>query len=176
MQTALTIQTSPNYYPEGSAQFIDPQNREFQDAVSTIPRYNLKINGSYTLLWDINASANYNLIEGSTRTLTINGPGSVYGGLNAAGAATTISRTTIEFQPRDGTRFDPVQLLDLGLQKGFKLGASSRQIKLMFDAFNVFNINTVTSYSSGNKSTAGFTQPTVIIAPRVFRVGTRITF
>jgi hypothetical protein len=46
----------------------------------------------------------------------------------------------------------------------------------MFDAFNIFNVNTITSYSSGNRSLAGYTQPTVIVAPRVFRVGTRITF
>jgi len=47
---------------------------------------------------------------------------------------------------------------------------------LMFDAFNIFNINTITSYSSGNRSLAGFTQPTAIIAPRVFRVGARVMF
>jgi hypothetical protein len=40
----------------------------------------------------------------------------------------------------------------------------------------VFNINTITTYSSGNRSLAGYTQPTVIIAPRVFRFGTRIAF
>jgi hypothetical protein len=36
--------------------------------------------------------------------------------------------------------------------------------------------DTVTSYSSGNRSLAGYTQPTAIIAPRVFRVGARVTF
>jgi hypothetical protein len=46
----------------------------------------------------------------------------------------------------------------------------------MFDAFNVFNINTITNYSSDNSSLAGFTQPTAIIAPRVFRVGARLAF
>jgi hypothetical protein len=50
------------------------------------------------------------------------------------------------------------------------------QVRLMFDAFNVFNINTITDYSSGNRSLAGYTQPTVIIAPRVFRVGARFVF
>ena len=50
------------------------------------------------------------------------------------------------------------------------------QIKLILDAFNVFNVNTVTAFSSGNKSLAGYTQPTTIIAPRVFRIGTRVSF
>jgi len=176
MQGALTLQTNPNYFPDGSATFIDPQNREFRNGFSTIPRWNLKMNGSYTFPWDINASANFNAIEGASRTVTINGPGAVPGGLNASGAATTINRTTLEFEPRGDTRLAPVKLLDLGAQKSFRWKGTSRQIRLMFDAFNVFNINTITTYSSGNRSLAGYTQPTAIIAPRVFRFGTRIAF
>jgi hypothetical protein len=176
MQVAATIQTNPQYFPEGSATFINPTGREFQDGVSTIPRWNVKVNGSYSFPWDISASANFNAIEGATRTLTINGPGAVGGGLNAAGASTTINQNTLEFEDRDGFRFAPVKLLDLGVQKGFRWKGSARQFKLMFDAFNIFNVNTITSYSSGNRSLAGYTQPTVIVAPRVFRVGTRITF
>jgi hypothetical protein len=176
MQTALTIQTNPNYFPEGSVTFINPTNREFRDGASTIPRWNLKMNGSYTFPWDINASANFNAIEGASRTTTINGPGAVYGGVNATGAATTISYTTLEVEPRGTTRFDPVKLLDLGLQKSFRFGGSSRSVKLMFDAFNIFNVNTITSFSSGNRSLGTYTQPTVIIAPRVFRVGARLAF
>ena len=69
-----------------------------------------------------------------------------------------------------------MQLLDLSAQKAVRWKGTSRQIKLMFDAFNVFNINTITTFSSGNRSLAGYTQPTAIIAPRVFRVGARIAF
>ena len=176
MQGALTLQTNPSYFPEGSATFINPTNREFRDGASTIPRYNLKMNGSYTLPWEINASANFNVIEGASRNTTINGPGAVYGGINASGAATTFNTNTVEFEQRGTTRFAPVKLLDLGAQKAFRWGGGSRQVKLMFDAFNVFNINTVTTYSSNNRSLAGYTQPTVIIAPRVFRVGARVAF
>ena len=176
MQAALTLQTNPNYFPEGSATFINPTNLEFRDGASTIPRYNLKMNGSYTLPWEINASANFNYIEGASRTTTINGPGAVYGGVNASGGATTFNTNTLEFEQRGSTRFEPVKLLDLGAQKAFRWKGSSRQLKLMFDAFNVFNINTITNYSSGNRSLAGYTQPTAIIAPRVFRVGARLAF
>jgi hypothetical protein len=176
MQTALTLQTNPSYFPEGSVTFINPTNREWRNGASTIPRYNLKMNGSYTLPWDINASANFNYIEGASRTVTINGPGAVYGGVNASGAATTFNTNTLEFQPRGTSRFKPVKLLDLGAQKAFRFGGGGRQLKLMFDAFNVFNINTITNYSSDNRSLAGFTQPTAIIAPRVFRVGARVAF
>src|SRR4029079_1350692 len=112
MQAALTLQTNPNYFPEGTATFINPTNREWRDGASTIPRWNLKMNGSYTFPWEINASANFNAIEGASRTVTINGPGAVYGGVNSSGAATTINQNTLEFQPRGDTRLDPVKLLD----------------------------------------------------------------
>jgi hypothetical protein len=175
MQGALTIQKSPNYFPVGSTTFNNPTGQEFRDGVSTIPTYNLKLNGSYTLpLWDISTSANYNLIQGSTRTVSVSGPGQVFGGVGQS----TVAQDTLEFQPRDAVRFDPVGLLDLSVFKSFNWAGSSRTIKLVFDAFNVTNTNTITSYSSNNSTnTPGtFTQPTVIIAPRVFRFGTRITF
>jgi hypothetical protein len=66
-------------------------------------------------------------------------------------------------------------LLDLGVQKALKFG-SRYQIKLILDAFNILNINTITGFTSGNKSLAGFTQPSTIVAPRVIRIGTRVTF
>jgi Carboxypeptidase regulatory-like domain len=177
MQTALTLQMNPNYLPEGSADVINPTTRPFRDGVSTIEPWIFKLQGSYTLPWDIIASGNLNMYDGATRTLTINGPGSVYGGVNpTTGAATTISYTTLEFQDRDGYRFDPVKLLDLGVQKVFQFNGGRQRIKLILDAFNVFNINTITEYSSNNMSTAGYTQPTVIVSPRVFRVGTQLVF
>ena len=176
MQAALTVQTNPSYFPEESATFIDPTGREFRNGASTIPRWNLKINGSYTLPWEIAASANFNAIEGANRTTTITGPGAVYGGVNASGAPTTINKTTLEFEDRGTTRLGAVQLLDLGAQKTIRLGDRGRSVRVMFDAFNIFNVNTITSWSSGNRSLAGFTQPTAIVAPRVFRVGARLAF
>jgi hypothetical protein len=116
------------------------------------------------------------MYDGATRTLTINGPGSVYGGVNAAGAATTISYTTLEFQDRDAFRFDAIKLLDLGAQKVFQFNGGRQRIKLILDAFNVFNINTITAYASGNLSLAGGTQPSTIVSPRVFRIGTQFVF
>ena len=179
MQLALTLQTNPQYFPEGSASFINPTDLEWTDGYSSIPRYNFKANGSYTFKWDINASANLNIIEGSTRILTINGPGQVYGGINpSTGQPTTISygQGTLEFEPRGSTRYEPVKLLDLGLQKAIRFSNSKYQLKLMFDVFNVFNINTITDHSTDNRSSEAFSEPTQIIAPRVYRVGLRVVF
>jgi hypothetical protein len=46
----------------------------------------------------------------------------------------------------------------------------------MLDCFNVFNINTITGFNSNNRSASGFTQPSGLVPPRVFRVGGSINF
>jgi hypothetical protein len=182
-QSSLTIQTNPNYIPpEGlfngnGGNNNNPTGVEFQDRYSTIERYVFKAQGSYTFPWDIIASGNLNLYEGATRTLTISGPGQVYGGVNATtGAATTINYGTLEFTGRDSERFKPIKILDLGVQKVFQFSGGRQRVKLMFDAFNVFNVNTITNFVSGNLSVAGYTQPSAIVSPRVFRFGTQIVF
>jgi hypothetical protein len=171
MQSALTLQVNPNYFPDGSATFINPTNRPFQEGVSTIEPWIFKLQGSYTLPWDIIASGNLNMYDGATRTLTINGPGQVYGGTTG-----TITYNTLEYTSRDAERFDPIKLLDLGVQKVFQFNGGRQRIKLILDGFNIFNINTITAYVSGNRSLAGFTQPSTIVSPRVFRVGTQFVF
>jgi hypothetical protein len=175
---ALTIQDNPNYFPEGSASFINPTGRTYLEGVSTIAKYVAKLSGSYELPWGIMASGNFNMFQGGTRTLTMNGPANVPGGLNSAGTAQTlISYSTIEFQPRDGFRFGDTKILDLGLQKSVSIGSNERyRIKLALDAFNVFNVNEVQGYSSNNVSLASSTSPSSIIPPRVFRVGATINF
>ena len=49
-------------------------------------------------------------------------------------------------------------------------------MKVMFDAFNVLNVNTITGYASNTLSSANFNAPNAIIPPRVFRVGAQIVF
>ncbi|HET7698406.1 MAG TPA: carboxypeptidase regulatory-like domain-containing protein [Vicinamibacterales bacterium] len=176
MQVALTLQDNPNYFLRESAEFVDPINYEFRNGVSTIAKYVFKAQGSYQFPWDITASANYNYYQGATRTMTINGPGAVAGGLNANGASTTINRNTLEFQPRDAVRFDPTNLLDVGLQKSFRFRGGKNRIKFMLDGFNVFNRNTIQGYSSNNRSLTTVTAPSSIIPPRVFRVGASVNF
>jgi Carboxypeptidase regulatory-like domain len=171
MQGALTLQTNPQYFPDGSATFINPTNRPFQESVSTIEPWIFKLQGSYTFPWDIIVSGNLNTYDGATRTLTINGPGQVYGGTTG-----TINYGTLEFTTRDTQRFGAIKLLDLGTQKVFQFNGGRQRIKLILDAFNIFNINTITAYVSGNMSTAGYTQPSTIVSPRVFRIGTQLVF
>jgi hypothetical protein len=174
---SVTVQDNPDYFPEGSVLFINPTGREFRDGVSTIARYLFKLNGSYDLPWGIMAAGNLNINDGGNRTLEIDGPGNVYGGVNAAGNPTTINYGELEFQKRGSERFEMTTLLDLGLQKTFVLPASRYRLKLMFDAFNVFNSNKILEYSSDNLSeVVDVLSPDEILPPRVFRIGASFTF
>ena len=81
-----------------------------------------------------------------------------------------------EFQPRGATRLPPTKLLDLSAQKTFTFRGGKNRLKLMFDAFNVFNVNTILSYSSQTVGSATFNNPSSLVPPRVFRVGAQIVF
>jgi hypothetical protein len=175
MNASATLQTNPGYQPVGS--YTNPTGVEFTNTRSTIGRYLLKVAGTYSMNWGINVSANLNVNDGSTRTISVNGPGNVYGGVSSTGAATTIGPyNTLTFQPAGSTRLQPTKLLDLGAQKVFTFRGGKNRVKLMFDAFNIFNINTVITYSSNSLSSTNFSNPTVIVAPRVFRVGAQVVF
>ena len=168
---ALTLQDNPNYFPYGTATFIDPTALEYQQGLSTISKYLFKAQGSYTLPWDINASGNFNWNQGGTRTLSINGPGAIPGGTTG-----TITRNTLTQAPLNQVRFDDAKLLDVGVQKIFRFRGGKNRLKLMMDGFNLFNVNAIQSYVSNNQSLAGFTQPASIVPPRVFRFGASVQF
>jgi carboxypeptidase family protein len=167
----ITLQDNPQYFPYGTASFVNPTAIEFSDGVSTIAKYLVKAQGSYTFPWDINVSGNYNYNQGATRTLTINGPGAVYGGTSGNLTYNTLTQASV-----DTFRYDPTNLLDLSVQKIIKFRGGKERLKLMADGFNMFNVNAIQTYVSGNQSSAGFTQPASIIPPRVFRFGASIQF
>ncbi|HKW02878.1 MAG TPA: carboxypeptidase regulatory-like domain-containing protein [Vicinamibacterales bacterium] len=175
MNASATFQTNPSYQPLGS--YTNPTGVEFTDGRSTIARYLVKVSGTYALAWGITASGNLNINDGANRTLSVNGPGTVYGGVNSSGGNTTISGyDTLTFQPTGSTRLAATKLLDLGAQKVFTFRGGKNRLKLMFDAFNVLNVNTITSYTSNNMASTNFNSPSAIIPPRVFRVGAQIVF
>jgi hypothetical protein len=142
--------------------------------VSTISPYLLKISGSYALPWGITTSANLNVNPGGTRTRTIDGPGSVPGSGGLTG--NNLSYNTLQYQPVDSERYDKTTLLDAGVHKTFTLAGGRYRVKVMGDAFNIFNIATVRGYSSSNLSSTASTQVSSIVPPRVFRFGAQITF
>jgi hypothetical protein len=176
MQVAVTLQDSPQYFPEGTPTNFgsgasNPTRREFAHGFNTDRNWVFKANGAYTFPWDITAAANLNVNQGVNRTTLINGPGAVYGGTTG-----TISYGTLELEPRGSTRLASTKILDLSVQKTFSFNGGKRRLKLLFDAFNVYNVNTVTQWASQNRSLSSFTAPNTIVPPRVFRVGAQIGF
>jgi hypothetical protein len=178
MNASATFQTNPSHNALGS--YTNPTGIQFTDGHSTIARYLIKVSGTYAMAWGITASGNLNVVDGANRTLTVNGVATAYGGISATtGANTTISYGNgpqLTFQPAGTTRLAATKLLDLGAQKVFTFRGGKNRLKIMFDAFNIFNINTITSFSSNSLSSANFNAPTAIVPPRVFRVGAQIVF
>jgi hypothetical protein len=164
------VQKRNDYTVDGG--FTDPQNVEYGNGVSNLARYIFKLNGSYDLPWGVTASMNLNVNDGATRTMIINGPGNVFGGVGQS----LISRSTIQFQENNTTRFERTQLLDLSLQKTFSFRGGQNRIKVMIDGFNMLNTPTVLGYSSNNLSLTTNTRVSNIIPPRVFRIGAQINF
>jgi hypothetical protein len=140
----------------------------------------VKVSGTYAMAWGINVSGNLNWNDGATRVVTVNGPRTVYGGVTSTGATASklsgATYNTLRFQADGSQRLAATKLLDLGAQKVFSFRGGKNRVKVMFDAFNVFNINTITSYSSNNSSASTFVNPSNIVPPRVFRIGAQVVF
>ncbi|HTL43068.1 MAG TPA: carboxypeptidase regulatory-like domain-containing protein [Vicinamibacterales bacterium] len=174
MQVALTLQKLVPH----TVYTTNPTGLDYTDGISTLASYVFKAQGSYTFKWNITAAANFNMNQGDTRTLIIPGPGSVYGGTSGTIRYdfNSSNRNTLRFEPADSVRYDPVKLLDLSLAKAFEFRGGKNRVKVMLDGFNMFNDNTVLAYGSPNITKIGYTQPTTIVAPRVFRLGLAVNF
>jgi hypothetical protein len=186
---ALTIQKRNDFIPLGANS--DPTGDEFFNGFNSIARYLIKFNGSYDLPWGIMASTNLNINDGGIRNMSINGPGQVPFGtaINVAtgavaSAPSTVNRTTLNFENTGSTRFERTAIWDMGIHKTFTFRGGQNRIKVMLDGFNILNSAPVLSYSSNNLSLLGSTSNPVIpsqristiLPPRIFRIGTTISF
>ena len=151
--------------------FTNPTGVDLSQGTNTGARYLIKVNGSYDLPWGIMFSTNFNWNDGSNRTLSISGPGQVYGGTGG-----TINYGTLEFQPDGTTRLEAVKLWDLGVNKTFTFRGGQNRIKATLDGFNILNSSAVLGYGSDNMSSSNFTRINSIIPPRVLRAGLTIWF
>ena len=122
------------------ASYINPTGCEFTDGhqhhlASTCSRRRAatRCRGTST------SSANFNRNQGGTRTLSINGPGDVYGGTTGDHHLQHADRR--RRPTRSGSM--PTKLLDIGLQKVVKFRGGKNRVKLMLDGFNMFNVNTI---------------------------------
>ncbi len=134
------------------------------------PTHMLKVQGTYQLPLGINFNAYYRAITGDswTKQLRIR----LFHGTE-----------TVFIEPRGSNHYSIQSLLDLRLEKTFTF-ARKYQFGLMFDVFNVFNADTITSWGSRVNfdwfsdewpSTEGH-RLYGIVRPRQARLGIRFTF
>ena len=154
----------------------------------------IKLAGVYPLPWDLQASAVFQSLPGIPLSGIPTGLGQVFGApieggsyvasnaeivptlgrnLGACGAQVTCNATsTVSLaQPFSGYE-DRLTQLDLRLAKIVHVGKFT--IRGMFDAYNVFNANTILQENTRVGPT--YLQPTRILAGRLFKVGAQVDF
>ena len=95
--------------------------------------------------------------------------------------ATSAGRRVL-LEPRGSRRREAENILDLRLEKLFKLGTGKKRIALYADITNVFNASTVTGVQVRvpdlviGSETVLFDAPTGVIAPRQATFGARWSF
>ena len=159
----------PNFFISG---FNDDGTPIFgvQNATND-PTHMIKIQGTYILPFDISFSANFHAITGDAWGTRVRGARLPY-------------RVTYNVEPRGTHHYAMDTQLDLRLEKSFTL-AEKYKLGVIFDIFNVFNANTITSwgtranydyYIDGVPASTQGHELLISTLPRRARVGLRLTF
>lgn len=125
-----------------------------------------RVSGSYTLpFWKINLGGFYNTRQGYPYVRSV---------LTPTNRPFSAGRATIYLDKRGDERLPNFQTLDFNVSKPFEFG---QQVKatVTFDVFNLFNGNTTLS-QRGGQNAPNANNITSILAPRVARIGLRVTF
>ena len=77
---------------------------------------------------------------------------------------------TVLVEPESTRRVDNVTIFDIRAEKGVTI--RSRRVAVFLDVFNIFNANPEQSLVQGSGAT--FLRPTVIVPPRVARIGAKL--
>jgi hypothetical protein len=148
-----------NAVRQGQTFLWQPNRRRFGSMKSTY--WNYKLIGRYVLPLDFAMSASYKLQSGYNYARTISVP------LPGAGAETIFA------EPVDAQRAPNVGIVDLRLEKAFKLSKYGR-FTAMVDAFNALNSDTITNFriTSGSR----YNELIALLDPRTVRFGVRYEF
>ncbi len=90
---------------------------------------------------------------------------------NNSSVTLTVARDGEE--ARGGGTYGNVHMMDFRVSKTFDIN-DRHSVEAMFDYFNVFNGNTITS--QGNRNGSTFHRPSQILGPSIFRLGARWKF
>jgi hypothetical protein len=152
-----------------------PNAERFNDI--TVTNWQFKTFGTYQAPWGITSTGSLRHQSGSnlSRDVTVTG-------------GNIANNTVYEAEPNTAYRTDNVTVVDAKVERRFRFG--SRSISAFFDAFNILNTNaanigsqtgtssrpTVTLADGSRVQVQGFLRPTAIVPPRIFRIGTRLSF
>lgn len=143
--------------------FQNPNNQiNAQGKLSYDPTHMLKIQATVILPFDINFNMNFQMISGLNYTKTARIPLSY-----------DSNRTTIYAEPRGKYKMPMTHVLDLRLEKTFKIG--NFKLGLLMDFFNLFNEGKATSIDARYQPQY-FGNTLAIQAPFAYRAGIRFWF
>jgi hypothetical protein len=151
---------SGGFLPEVEAAPFNP-NAEINQADRTW-EWQSKISGAYVWPADVMLSANFEHRSGIAWARQV---------LFTGGA--TIPSIVLNVEPIGTRRMPNVNLLDLRVQKTFRLGRERRAMARI-NLYNVLNHNSVTALTM--RSGPNFLRPTEILSPRILEFGLSYTF
>jgi outer membrane receptor protein involved in Fe transport len=138
-------------------------------------RNQFKIQAMWQGPWGIFISGYYRLLDGQRYARTIRSLD--------LGLSLSQGNTTIYAEPRGSRSLPILTLLDLRVEKTFRLPFKAGQLGLFCDIFNVTNVAIATSiyttsstYTTVNGQRVQFGNLTALTDPRVFRLGIRYQF
>jgi len=124
------------------ASTANPNQQIFGDNRTT--EWSVKASGSYQIPFDVLASINYELRNGSPWQRTVLFRGGI-----------EIPTIALPVEPLGAHRYDNVHLLDGRVRKDFRL--RTHRLGAGVDVFNLLNVNTVTSITTRSGSSYGVT-------------------
>ena len=132
----------------------------------------VRLQTSYLMPWDINTALTFRHTGGLNSFASGAQSPSPMARVVQVPDRTTNQLYQIRVEENGEYRQDPVNVLDLRAAKIFRLGRV--RIEGVFDVFNVFNANNV--LAAGTLTASNFDRPTVVLTPRVARVGVKFEF
>jgi hypothetical protein len=156
-----------NLLGAGNAVIGDPTNYTNSNGHQTLQqnaRWTAKLSGMYALPAGINVSGSLNARDGFPFIRTVLSPTSRGGGLG---------QVFLLVEPWGTTRFDDMYVLDLKIEKRVTIGRVG--IIPSLDVFNAANAATVLNRQH-NQTATNANNVLDVLAPRVLRLGARVTF
>jgi hypothetical protein len=161
---------------DNSASYFGNSLRALQDVSTPNDLINTD-NGRYNFTtWAAKINGTYQAKYGIQITPSLrNQSGQPYGRTISAGTTNNINYGTarILVEPIDTHRQDNITIIDVRVEKSFKMAAAAR-LSVFMDGYNLTNSNAATNinWSSG----ATFLTPSTIISPRLARFGAKFDF